>query len=700
MNLDKLKDAARRHELREEWRKAIEIYQRALQDVAKGGEPVDPSLYNRIGDLELKAGETGAAVQAYEEAADTYTEQGFFNNAIALCGKILRVNPGRTATFLRLADLHARKNVLGEARRNLSEYVERMLAASQNEQLATAVKGFVERFAGGADYRTMIAEVLRGAGRTEKAREYCDRLVADLGLEDESAHARRSDSDESGGAGSSGLVFLDTGVNIPGISLGGPAPTKGPVTPRDSGGTTDEDSFGVAMEVELTPDARPLPFLEPTSLGGLDDPDSLTITLSSGFEPTGLLESLVPDRTEPLIIEERPDPFPIPISGLEALPEFAAPVTGDLGFEPMPLDDDLVPDLSAPLLDEQTAEGTDEPLEPGLEPMFDELSVEDDERRLGAGASIGDLDMALEGAIAEGRWDEANKYLIRLIRLEPEVVSRHQKRVEIAYRSGNREYLVDAYISLAQALERIGATENAGLVFERVLEHDPENPVALAGLAGLGVAQRGPAGPSEPTDSFDPSDSSDATVVVAPAAEPPKAESFVDLGALILDPEPEKDTRMRVDQGEPESEEDVDFRETLDQFMQGVNANIDAGDFQAHYDLGIAFKEMGLLDEAIAQFQKALRSPDGRLRASEALGIAFFDKGRFAIAETVLSRAIDTLPETEDAKIALLYWWGRSLEAQGKNDVAVRCYERALAVDITFLDIGDRLQRLTSETNK
>ena len=141
MNLDKLKDTARRHELREEWRKAIEIYQRALQDVAKAGEPADPSLYNRIGDLELKAGESGAAVHAYEQAADTYTEQGFFNNAIALCGKILRVNPGRTATFLRLADLHARKNVLGESRRNLSEYVERMLAAPSSNSLRRRSRG-------------------------------------------------------------------------------------------------------------------------------------------------------------------------------------------------------------------------------------------------------------------------------------------------------------------------------------------------------------------------------------------------------------------------------------------------------------------------------------------------------------------------------------------------------------------------------
>jgi len=83
-----------------------------------------------------------------------------------------------------------------------------------------------------------------------------------------------------------------------------------------------------------------------------------------------------------------------------------------------------------------------------------------------------------------------------------------------------------------------------------------------------------------------------------------------------------------------------------------------------------------------------------------ALGIAFFDKGRFAIAEAVLSRAIESLPEADDAKIALIYWWGRSLEAQGKGETALHCYERALAVDITFLDLGERLQRLNSETSK
>ena len=112
--LDRLKESARRHELREEWRQAIEIYQVALDTLIEQGEPADPALHNRIGDLELKAGDSYAATVSYEQAVEAYADQGYYNNAIALCGKILRVDPSRTQVFLRLASLHVRKNVLAE----------------------------------------------------------------------------------------------------------------------------------------------------------------------------------------------------------------------------------------------------------------------------------------------------------------------------------------------------------------------------------------------------------------------------------------------------------------------------------------------------------------------------------------------------------------------------------------------------------
>jgi tetratricopeptide (TPR) repeat protein len=135
----------------------------------------------------------------------------------------------------------------------------------------------------------------------------------------------------------------------------------------------------------------------------------------------------------------------------------------------------------------------------------------------------------------------------------------------------------------------------------------------------------------------------------------------------------------------------------LTQFKRGIEENIDSEDFQSHYDLGVAFKEMGLLDESIAEFQKALRAPEGRLKTSEALGTAFFEKGQFAIAEAILRRAVESLGATDDAQIGLIYWIGRSQEAQGNSAAAVTSYQRVLAVDIGFQDASSRMARLSRE---
>ena len=178
MNLEKLKDTARKFEQKEDWRRAIEVYLKAIQQIESGQETSpDLSLYNRVGDLYLRTNDTAAAVRSYERAVDLYADQGFFNNAIALCGKILRVNPGRTQTYLKLAQLHARKNVVIEAKRNLIEYLERMNALGQLDQAFVSVKEFADQFSGQSgdppDAGRAAARLLprgRGPGAAGKAR--------------------------------------------------------------------------------------------------------------------------------------------------------------------------------------------------------------------------------------------------------------------------------------------------------------------------------------------------------------------------------------------------------------------------------------------------------------------------------------------------------------------------------------------------
>ena len=158
--------------------------------VGPGTSP-DLSLYNRVGDLYLKTNDTASAVRSYERAVDLYADQGFFNNAIALCGKILRVNPGRTQTYLKLAQLHARKNVVIEAKRNLIEFLERMNALGQLDQAFQSVNEFADQFSGSQEIRLMLVELLRAASREDEAREQLEKLAGEIEGRDR-PDARRS----------------------------------------------------------------------------------------------------------------------------------------------------------------------------------------------------------------------------------------------------------------------------------------------------------------------------------------------------------------------------------------------------------------------------------------------------------------------------------------------------------------------------
>jgi tetratricopeptide (TPR) repeat protein len=71
--------------------------------------------------------------------------------------------------------------------------------------------------------------------------------------------------------------------------------------------------------------------------------------------------------------------------------------------------------------------------------------------------------------------------------------------------------------------------------------------------------------------------------------------------------------------------------------------------------------------------------------------MCFFEKGQFAIAETIMRRGLD-YPATSDAeRLGLLYWSGRAAEEQGKRKEALESYNRVFAVDINFADVQARV---------
>jgi len=169
---------------------------------------------------------------------------------------------------------------------------------------------------------------------------------------------------------------------------------------------------------------------------------------------------------------------------------------------------------------------------------------------------------------------------------------------------------------------------------------------------------------------------------------------FVNLGDWLRDGDAPRSTRMVVDEKAPTGDEQADFAEMLREFKAGVAENVDEDDHESHYDLGIAFKEMGLLDEAIAAFQKALRATGRRVRTYEALGQCFMEKGQRSVASTILSRALGEPGVGDEELVGVLYLLGHLSEAQRKWTDAVGYYQRVFAVDIQFRDVASRLAAL------
>src|SRR5436190_13806032 len=353
-------------------------------------------------------------------------------------------------------------------------------------------------------------------------------------------------------------------------------------------------------------------------------------------------------------------------------------VAGSLVF------DNIDESAGAPGIEHLESRVADNPDDPDAHQALGEALIEAGQRERG----IEELDLAGSGFEAADNLRQSQDLLDEILRLEPNSVRHRQKHVELAFKAGDKGQLIDCYLELADTLLRTDLGDKARAVYQRVVEHDPKNERAKAALAMLMPVES----VSENGKLVQPKD---AKMNVRDDAG--AGGDFVDLGAMILDEdieEPHRDTRMKVADEEPTGDEERDFQDMLARFRQGIDENIDETDFQSHYDLGVAFKEMGLLDEAIAELQKALRAPEGKLRTSEALGVCFFEKGAHAVAASILRRGLELPASREEERLGILYWLGRALEAQGKGAEAKELYGRVFAANIRFMDVGERVKAL------
>ena len=103
---------------------------------------------------------------------------------------------------------------------------------------------------------------------------------------------------------------------------------------------------------------------------------------------------------------------------------------------------------------------------------------------------------------------------------------------------------------------------------------------------------------------------------------------------------------------------------------------------------------MGLLDEAISEFQMVLRGTSNHLPTYEMLGKTFLQKQEPEAALRSLTRGLDAPCEIEEERVGIYYYIAMSHEAKGDKDMAIEFFDRVFAIDINFADVTERLKSL------
>src|SRR5712672_848058 len=180
----------------------------------------------------------------------------------------------------------------------------------------------------------------------------------------------------------------------------------------------------------------------------------------------------------------------------------------------------------------------------------------------------------------------------------------------------------------------------------------------------------------------------------APASRP-RAEAPAAAGKNSSKPaSPPKPPSSSMDSG-PLKDVFDEFRSEL-----GEMGAEEEEDLETHYNLGIAFREMGLLEEAISEFQKVAKATDrGRpfpytMQCCTLLGLAFMDKGQPGVAAIWYDRALRTPDLDPESILALRYDLGVAQESAGEPVAALKTFSQVYAMNIDYRDVGERIAAL------
>jgi tetratricopeptide (TPR) repeat protein len=148
----------------------------------------------------------------------------------------------------------------------------------------------------------------------------------------------------------------------------------------------------------------------------------------------------------------------------------------------------------------------------------------------------------------------------------------------------------------------------------------------------------------------------------------------------------------------PDAGSEQSLDEVFAAFKDHVDREVGADDHRTHYDLGIGYKEMGLIQEAIGEFEIALQAPELAREAGIMLAHCHRESGRPDEAAAIYRRAIESADGDADAVLALRYELAEVLVESGDAAAALDELRDVLRSNPEYRDVQNRIAELEARS--
>lgn len=145
------------------------------------------------------------------------------------------------------------------------------------------------------------------------------------------------------------------------------------------------------------------------------------------------------------------------------------------------------------------------------------------------------------------------------------------------------------------------------------------------------------------------------------------------------------------------SPEQLSADDIFSRFMDIPTQDHEQDDTETHYNLGIAYLEMGLHDEAVKEFRIAANDPDRKLDSLTLQGLCFRDQAKFADAEELFTALLSLDSLDADRLLALRYELGLLYEVAGRKEESLQVFREIFGTNPGFRDTMRKIAVLSGK---